>query len=53
MWLEAFKISKMFSLFAKGNEVKWGKAFYVIRDTVYVFYFHGAVFAFLVNNKGM
>ena len=38
MWLEAFKISKMFSLFTKGNEVKWEKHFYVIRDTEYAFF---------------
>ena len=38
MWLETFKISKMFSLFTKGNEVKWEKHFYVIRDTEYAFF---------------
>ena len=49
MWLEAFKISKMFSLFAKGNEVKWEKHFTLSGIRYMFFHFHDAVFAFLVK----
>lgn len=44
MWLEAFKISKMFSLFAKGNEVKWEKHFTLSGIQYMFFYFHDAAF---------